>query len=116
MSDEEVESYLVALPGVGLKTAACVLAFSMGRAAFAIDTHVHRISRRLGWISDKTSAERAHRELKPSVPPEIRYDLHVAFIEHGRKVCFALIPRCSECVLLYLCDAGPTFLASGTAI
>ncbi len=115
-SDEEVEDYLCSLPGVGPKTAACVLVFSMGRAAFPIDTHVHRIVKRLGWVSDNAPAERVHRELTPKIPPDIRYDLHVAFIEHGRKVCKPRTPRCSDCVVFDLCDAGPKLLAAGEAV
>lgn len=115
-SDEEVETYLCSLPGVGPKTAACVLVFSMGRPAFPIDTHVHRVVKRLGWVPGNASAERVHRELTPKVPPEIRYDLHVAFIEHGRTVCKPRLPRCSDCVVFDLCEAGAELLAAGEAI
>jgi endonuclease III len=103
LDDTAVEDYLVSLPGVGPKTAACVLVFSMGRDAFPIDTHVYRIAVRLGWIPEGTSAEKAHRILGPAVPPGIRYDLHLALIEHGRKVCQAQQPRCAACVLLDQC-------------
>jgi endonuclease-3 len=106
LGDREVEEYLTSLPGVGPKTAACVLVFSMGRAAFPIDTHVHRITARLGWIPAGASAERAHQILGPLVPPEIRYDLHVALITHGRTVCKAKRPACGTCVLRELCDFG----------
>ena len=99
LDDGAVEEYLTSLPGVGPKTAACVLVFSMGRAAFPVDTHVHRIAVRLGWIPPDTSAEQAHRILGPAVPPGIRYDLHLALIEHGREVCKAPHPRCGPCVL-----------------
>jgi endonuclease-3 len=115
MSDDEVSDYLATLPGVGPKTIACVLVFSLGRAAFPIDTHVHRIAGRLGWIDRKLNAEKAHHLLGPRVPPEIRYDLHVALIEHGRTICVARNPRCSDCVLLDLCPAGAEFLATGSA-
>lgn len=116
LDDQTVADYLCELPGVGPKTAACVLVFSMGRPAFPIDTHVHRIARRLGWITDKASAERAHDELAPKVPPEIRYDLHVALIDHGRKICKPRMPRCSDCVVFDLCEAGPKLLAEGSAV
>ena len=106
LDDGAVEEYLTSLPGVGPKTAACVLVFSMGRAAFPVDTHVHRIAVRLGWIPPGTSAERAHRILGPAVPPGIRYDLHLALIEHGRGVCQAQHPRCGECVLRPECAHG----------
>jgi endonuclease-3 len=115
LTDEEVAEYLSSLPGVGPKTVACVLVFSLGRAAFPIDTHVHRIAGRLGWIDRKLSAEKAHQTLSPRVPPELRYDLHVALIDHGRTICLARNPRCTDSVLLDLCPAGAEFLAAGTA-
>ena len=101
--DAEIESYLQALPGVGPKTAACVLLFSMSRAAFPIDTHVHRMALRLGWIPSNASADQAYQLLAPEVPAEIRYDLHVAMITHGRTVCRARQPSCDNCVLRDLC-------------
>ncbi|MDQ3783475.1 MAG: endonuclease III [Actinomycetota bacterium] len=116
LPDEEVGDYLCSLPGVGPKTAACVLVFSMGRSAFPIDTHVHRVARRLGWIEDRVTAEAAGRELGPKVPAELRYSLHMALIDHGRKVCKARNPRCTQCVLFDLCDSGPRLLAAGDAI
>jgi len=103
LEDAAAETYLLSLPGVGPKTAACVLVFSMGRAAFPVDTHVHRVATRLGWIPAKTTADKAHRLLAPRVPPDIRYDLHVAMITHGRTVCRAQRPRCDICVLRDLC-------------
>jgi endonuclease III len=115
LPDAEVEAYLTSLPGVGPKTAACVLCFSMGRAAFPVDTHVHRVALRLGWVPPKTSADAAHKLLTPRIPADVRYPLHVALIDHGRTVCVARMPRCSECVLLDLCGAGPGLLAAGDA-
>jgi endonuclease-3 len=91
---------------VGPKTAACVLTFAMGRAAFPVDTHVHRVATRLGWLPAKTTADRAHRLLAPMVPADIRYDLHVAMVSHGRAVCRAQVPRCGACVLNDLCAYG----------
>jgi endonuclease III len=106
LDDAAVEAYLTSLPGAGPKTAACVLVFSMNRAAFPIDTHVHRIVTRLGWIRAGTTAEQAHRALAPAVPPDIRYDLHIALVTHGRTVCRAQRPDCSGCVLRDLCAYG----------
>jgi endonuclease-3 len=106
LDDAAVEDYLTSLPGVGPKTAACVLVFSMGRPAFPIDTHVHRVAARLGWIPPRTTAEQAHRILGPAVPPGIRYDLHLALITHGRTVCHAQRPRCGACVLRDRCAYG----------
>jgi endonuclease-3 len=106
LGDAEAEEYLTSLPGVGPKTAACVLVFSMARAAFPVDTHVHRIVTRLGWIPAGASAERAHQLLGGLVPPDIRYDLHVGLVTHGRTVCKAQRPACHSCVLRDLCDFG----------
>jgi endonuclease III len=106
LEDPAAEAYLESLPGVGPKTAACVLAFALGRAAFPVDTHVHRVATRLGWIPAKTTADRAYRILAPRVSPDIRYDLHVAMITHGRTVCRAQRPRCDRCVLRDLCAFG----------
>lgn len=106
LDDAAARTYLESLPGVGPKTAACVLTFAMGRAAFPVDTHVHRVATRLGWLPPKTTADRAHRLLEPMVPADIRYDLHVAMIGHGRAVCRAQQPRCGACVLNDLCAYG----------
>lgn len=108
LDDETVTSYLTSLPGIGPKTAACVLVFSMERPAFPVDTHVHRIVTRLGWVPPGTAAEKAHDLLTPRIPPEIRYDLHVAFITHGRTICRARIPQCDICELRDLCAYGST--------
>lgn len=115
LPDDEVEDYLCSLPGVGPKTAACVLVFSLGRAAFPIDTHVHRVTKRLGWIPPAATADKAHALLKRAVPPELRYELHVQLITHGRTICKAQVPRCSECPLFDLCETGPRLLAEGAA-
>ena len=114
-SNDEVEEYLNSLPGVGSKTTACVMVFSMGRAAFPVDTHVHRVVRRLGWIDAKATAEATQRALTPCIPPEIRYELHMQFIRHGREICKPRLPLCSECVLLDVCESGPALLADGAA-
>jgi endonuclease-3 len=111
LDDAAAEAYLLSLPGVGPKTAACVLAFAMGRPAFPVDTHVHRIVARLGWIPADTTAEQAHRLLATLVPPGIRHDLHVAMIVHGRTVCRARQPRCGTCVLRDLCAWGSAGLS-----
>ena len=106
LDDAAARTYLESLPGVGPKTAACVLTFALGRAAFPVDTHVHRVAVRLGWLPAKTTADTAHRLLEPMVPADIRYDLHVAMIGHGRTTCRAQRPRCGACALLDLCAYG----------
>lgn len=94
---------LRALPGVGPKTAACVLLFSLGQPYFPVDTHVHRVARRLGLVGPRDSAERAQDVLQEATPANLVYELHMNLIRHGRAVCHALRPACAECVLLQLC-------------
>jgi endonuclease-3 len=103
LDDGAVSEYLTSLPGVGPKTAACVLLFSMGRPAFPVDTHVHRVAGRLGWIPPRVGAARAQELLEEQVPEEIRYPLHLALVAHGRRVCRARAPRCETCVLRAEC-------------
>ncbi len=101
----EAKAWLQSLPGVGPKTAAVVLCFSLGMPAMAVDTHVHRVSRRLRLIGPKVTAERAHDLLEGQVAPEEVYAFHVALITHGRRVCKAQRPRCGECVLSERCPS-----------
>ena len=81
---EEARAWLRSLPGVGPKTAACVLLFSLGRPALPVDTHVHRVARRLGLVPPKATAEKAHELLESLLVPEEVYPFHMALIEHGR--------------------------------
>ncbi len=104
LSLEEALAWLRGLPGVGPKTAACVLLFDLGRPALPVDTHVHRVSRRLGLIGPKVNAERAHGELQAQLRPEQVYEFHLNMIAHGRRVCLAQRPRCTVCPLAHLCD------------
>jgi len=99
MEVEEARRRLLALPGVGPKTAAIVLCFALGKPAFPVDTHVHRVARRLGLIPERTSREKAHQLLEALVPPEIYYPFHLNLIAHGRAVCHARAPRCDSCIL-----------------
>ena len=102
--------YLTKFKGVGPKTANCVLLFAFGHSVFPVDTHIHRIARRLGWIGPRTTAEQAHDILKPLIAPKDRYEMHVLLIAHGRKTCKAINPRCEECVLLRQCPFGKSKL------
>jgi endonuclease III len=115
MDDEEVDEYLCSLPGVGPKTSACVMVFSMGRAAFPVDTHVERVVKRLGWVSPKASAVSVQRQLTPLIAPDIRYELHMQLIRHGREICKPRMPLCSECAVFDFCEAGPKLLGDGAA-
>jgi endonuclease III len=99
----EARQYLTGLSGVGPKTAACVLLFACGRPAIPVDTHVHRVSRRLGLIGPRTSAEQAQAELEAIVPPDQAYNFHINLIRHGREICKAPQPRCWECPLDSIC-------------
>ena len=99
----EARAYLLSLPGVGVKTAACVQVFACGQPALPVDTHVHRLATRLGLIPPGTNAERAHDLLEEMVPPERRYSMHVHLIRLGREICKAQRPRCPECPLLEVC-------------
>ena len=99
----DARAYLTALSGVGPKTAACVLLFALGMPAMPVDTHVHRVSKRLGLIGPRVSAEAAHQLLEASIPPAQMYDAHMLLIRHGRVVCKALRPRCGECPLTATC-------------
>ena len=110
MSDAEARDYLTPLPGIGPKTAAVVLSFALGRDAMPVDTHVHRVTRRLGIVPDNASAERADRLLHDLVPEGLRTPLHVAFIRLGREICKAPIPRCIQCPLNDLCPTAPRYL------
>jgi endonuclease-3 len=109
-ADGEVVEYLMSLPGVGPKTAACVLAFSLDRPALPVDTHVHRVAERLGFLPEGTTAARAHEILASAVPPRLRVSMHVGLIRHGRELCRAGRPRCEVCPLQELCPTAPLFL------
>ncbi|MGE3269421.1 MAG: endonuclease III [Chloroflexota bacterium] len=99
----EARAYLTSLKGVGPKTAACVLLFALGMPALPVDTHVHRVSRRLGLIGPKVSAEAAHQILEAAIPAAQMYDAHMLLIRHGRVLCKALRPRCEACPLTITC-------------
>jgi len=109
-SDEEIDGYLSSLPGVGPKTVACVLAFSLGRPALPVDTHVHRVATRLGLLPPGMAAAKAHPALAERVPPRLRVSMHVGLIRHGRTTCKAGRPRCEECPLVDLCPTAPSIL------
>ncbi len=94
---------LVSLKGVGPKTAACVLLFSLGRPFFPVDTHVYRVTRRLGLVPEGADPVKAQQLLQDAIPAADVYDLHMLVIRHGREVCLARRPLCSRCVLNDIC-------------
>ena len=100
----EAKAYLQDFHGVGPKTAACVLMFSLGRPVLPVDTHVFRVSHRLGLIPKRLGEAKAHDALQALLPPERVYAFHVHMIRHGRRVCVAQAPRCAACVLRERCD------------
>lgn len=102
----EAKNYLMSLPGVGQKTASCVLLFGMGKPSLPVDTHVHRVARRLGLISANVSVEKAHSLLQEQVPPSKVYQFHLHMIKHGRRVCHARAPRCHNCALSGGCPSS----------
>ncbi len=107
---EEALSWLTALHGVGPKTAACVLLFSLNRPVMPVDTHVHRVGLRLGLLPAKTSAERAHGALDADMNADEVYRAHMLLIQHGRRTCKARFPRCAECVLREHCPSATIYL------
>jgi endonuclease-3 len=112
---DEAREYLVGLPGVGRKTAACVLLFSFGRPDVPVDTHVYRVGGRLGLWPPKLPLAKAHDELSRLCGDdgEFAYEAHVLLIRHGRRTCVARAPRCPECPLRRICPEGRRRLERG---
>ncbi len=104
--DASAESFLRELPGVGPKTARCVLSYSLGRQSFAVDANVARLMKRLGWSQHSYVTLRVQDEMQEMIPPDIRLSLHVNFVVHGRSVCTRLRPRCGACILSDLCPSA----------
>jgi endonuclease III len=109
---EEGRDYLCSLPGVGRKTAACVLLFSYGLPDVPVDTHVFRVGTRLGLFRPGASLEQAHDEMLRFA--DEAYELHVSLIRHGRRTCTARNPNCPECPLLPICPYGRDRLAAAS--
>jgi endonuclease-3 len=106
---EAAREWLRSLPGVGPKTAACVLLFALGRPALPVDTHVHRVAMRLGLVPEKTSAENAHHLLEAMLMPAQVYPFHIQLIKHGRRTCTAQRPKCPTCPLRTRCPSAALF-------
>lgn len=105
METQKVVDYLMKFKGVGEKTIACVLLFSLGRPVIPVDTHILRLSKRLGLIPENTDSKKAHTILQKKVFENLVYSFHLNLIEHGRKICKAKNPKCEKCVLFALCEA-----------
>lgn len=104
---EEARDWLTRFKGVGPKTAAIVLCFSLGRSAFPVDTHVYRVTGRIGLRPEKMTVEQAHPYLESVFPPETYYAAHLNIIRLGREVCAARKPNCPACPVHELCDYEP---------
>src|SRR5262245_27454018 len=104
MDVAHAKEWLTNFDGVGPKTAAIALLFAFNKPAFPVDTHVHRVTQRLGLIGPKTTREQAHIDLEALIPPEDYYQAHLNIIQHGRQVCQARRPLCERCPLTALCD------------
>lgn len=103
---DEALQWLTDLPGVGIKTASLVLLFCFGKPVMPVDTHVHRVSQRVGLIGEKVNPTAAHPTLLGLLPPEpfILYNFHIALLKHGQKICIWKSPRCEKCPLTTLCN------------
>jgi endonuclease-3 len=104
MTPQQASEWLLQFKGVGPKTAAIVLQFSLNMPAFPVDTHIYRITGRLGLRPEKMSANKAHPYMESLLPPESYYPAHLNIIRLGREICAARKPRCAECPLQALCD------------
>jgi len=109
MADQEAESLLKGLPGVGVKTARCVLLFALGRNVFPVDAHCLRIAKRVGWVHNSAPlSERTADELQAGVPRNLRRSLHVNFVLLGREFCVPSRPRCHQCPIMAHCETAQT--------
>lgn len=105
----ESRDYLTALPGVGRKTAACVLLFSYGLRDVPVDTHVSRVGARLGLLRRGAPFEELHDAMLALTPPGEELELHVNLLRHGRRTCHARSPACVECALARMCPSRKDF-------
>jgi len=105
MPDDEAEDFLLALPGIGPKSARCVMVYALSRERFAVDTHVHRIFTRAG-LCESVGRKKDHDPFESMVPEKMRGRLHINVVHHGRAVCRSTNPRCGECVLISFCREG----------
>jgi endonuclease III len=104
---EEARAWLMKFNGVGPNTAAIVLCFSLNRPAFPVDTHIYRVTGRIGLRPETMTVEQAHPHLEALFPPETYYAAHLNLIRLGREVCHALKPDCPKCPIKKLCDYEP---------
>jgi endonuclease-3 len=113
LSVEEAKAWLTKFNGVGPKTAAIVLCFSLNKPAFPVDTHIYRVTGRIGLRPEKMTVEQAHTHLESLFPPDTYYAAHLNIIRLGREICQARRPRCEVCPVIKLCDYGRKRLENG---
>jgi endonuclease-3 len=101
---EEAKQWLMRLDGVGPKTAAIVICFAFNKPAFPVDTHVHRVGQRIGFLPTGISADKAHPVMEAIIPPDDYYSFHLNLIRLGREICKARRPECERCPLTPYCD------------
>ncbi|MHB8629395.1 MAG: endonuclease III domain-containing protein [Aggregatilineales bacterium] len=106
MSDEEAEEFLLSLPGIGIKSARCILMYSLDRKVFPADNHCLRIAQRLGWIPKATFTKGSANTLQDGIQPLLRRTLHVGMVLLGRSYCFPKNPKCESCPILEYCPTG----------
>jgi endonuclease-3 len=109
LSVGEAQRYLTALPGVGRKTAACVLLFALGMRDVPVDTHVSRVGTRLALFRPGAPFEELHDEMLAITPPGAELELHLNLLRHGRRTCYARRPACGECALARMCPSAFAF-------
>lgn len=118
MTDSEREEVLLALPGVGKKTARCVMMYSLGSPVFPVDVHCWRICQRLGWVRptrrDKSCSPRDMDRLQAKIPPNLRFSLHVNMVSLGRDICTAGTPDCDSCPIRSYCKRSGVRVARST--
>ncbi len=109
LSVPDAQRYLISLPGVGRKTAACVLLFALGMRDIPVDTHVSRVGTRLGLFRPKAPFEEMHNEMLAITPPGQELEFHINLLRHGRRTCHARRPECGACALNRMCPSAFTF-------
>jgi endonuclease III len=105
----QARDYLLALPGVGRKTAACVLLFAYGMRDVPVDTHVSRVGMRLGLLRQGAPFGELHDQMLALTPPGQELELHVNLLRHGRRTCHARLPACGQCALSRMCPSRKSF-------
>lgn len=110
LDDDDAEAYLKSLPGIGPKSARCILSYALDRSKFAVDTHAHRLFTRLE-LAPSNGRKADHDPFQEVVPESMRHRLHVNLVHHGRAVCHTSKPRCEDCILVSFCRRGQAMVS-----